>query len=715
MRLAILLLCSALVFGQSATPPLQLPKAESPAGTASQYFDLGTGTNGRQLGALDILTDIHGVDFGPYLQRVVQNILENWNRIASGSASLRLKLQSKKERIAIEFAVTKEGKVQDTRFATFPVDLEFAHLTRASVADAFPPLPDDFTGPYLRLRFRVYYNLDSADLTADQISQNQDYGAGTGAHGRQLGALDILSDTQGVDFGPYLQRMVKDVRENWYHLIPESARTKKGKLAIEFAIKKDGKVADMRLIATSGDVGLDRPAWGSITASNPFPPLPSEFTGPYLALRFRFYYPDKADLNDLKTADLIRTGNEARQNGHYDLAIDLLKRAIEADARSNRAWDLLGLAYFDDGQDGLAINAFQKQIEVNPLDGSAFNDLGRVYLRQRKYDEADKWFKKQIEVQPLEEYAHANLGISLLEQHKYEDAIPELEKAASIRPNNATPQLNLGQAYLNLGQDEKAMAAFDKALTIAATPPVWNNIAYRLSLKKSHLDRAQQYAESAVSATAANLPTLSLEKLNRRDLGNVFALAIYWDTLGWVAFAGGKLDIAERYVSAAWQLGGDAEEADHLGQIYEKRENKSEAAHLYALAMNARRPEPETRSRLAALVGDGEVDAAIEKYRNEQLQARTLHLSNTPAVNGRADFFVLLSPGQGTTVTVESTSFVSGDENLKVLADSLHSAKFTQQFPDPSVKIVRRGTLDCKAAAECTFLLALPVDVKSVN
>ena len=56
-------------------------------------------------------------------------------------------------------------------------------------------------------------------------------------------------------------------------------------------------VADMRLVASSGDVALDRPAWGSITASNPFPPLPSEFTGPYLALRFRFYYnPDKADL-----------------------------------------------------------------------------------------------------------------------------------------------------------------------------------------------------------------------------------------------------------------------------------------------------------------------------------------------------------------------------------------------------------------------------------
>jgi TonB family protein len=127
--------------------------------------------------------------------------------------------------------------------------------------------------------------------------QEGDFGLGTAAHGRQLGALDILSDTQGVDFAPYLQRILQDVKQNWYLLIPESAAMKKGKLAIEFAITKDGQVAGMKLIASSGDVALDRPAWGSITNSNPFPPLPSEFNGQYLALRFRFYYnPEKGEI-----------------------------------------------------------------------------------------------------------------------------------------------------------------------------------------------------------------------------------------------------------------------------------------------------------------------------------------------------------------------------------------------------------------------------------
>jgi outer membrane biosynthesis protein TonB len=105
-----------------------------------------------------------------------------------------------------------------------------------------------------------------------------------------MGNVDILSDTQGVDFGPFVKSMELKVKDNWYKLIPKSADSRKGKLAIEFAISKDGKIAAMCLVATSGDVNLDRPAWGGITKSNPFPSLPSAFTGPYLAVRFRFYY-----------------------------------------------------------------------------------------------------------------------------------------------------------------------------------------------------------------------------------------------------------------------------------------------------------------------------------------------------------------------------------------------------------------------------------------
>jgi len=125
--------------------------------------------------------------------------------------------------------------------------------------------------------------------SADQKNQNQDHGS-IHARGNQEGSVEILSDTQGVDFKPYIKRIVQNVRENWYHLIPECAEMMKGKLVIEFRITKDGHVVDMRLVESSHAAQLDRAAWGSIVGSNPYPPLPSEFTGQYLALRFRFSY-----------------------------------------------------------------------------------------------------------------------------------------------------------------------------------------------------------------------------------------------------------------------------------------------------------------------------------------------------------------------------------------------------------------------------------------
>ncbi len=142
---------------------------------------------------------------------------------------------------------------------------------------------------------------ESAARRASGMGGGADYGGlGGGGRGSSVqGNLEILSDTMGVDFGPYLQRVLHDVRLNWYNLIPEVARPplmKRGKVSIEFAILKDGSVAGMKLDGPSGDVSLDRAAWGGITASNPFPPLPNEFGGQYLALVFHFYYnPDRHD------------------------------------------------------------------------------------------------------------------------------------------------------------------------------------------------------------------------------------------------------------------------------------------------------------------------------------------------------------------------------------------------------------------------------------
>ena len=127
-------------------------------------------------------------------------------------------------------------------------------------------------------------------------SSQETAGNGSPKAGRSAAAssdVDILSDTRGVDFGPYVKQVIQSTRGAWLKVIPEFVRPpqdKQGRVGIRFKIDAMGRVSGMILEYPSGDVGLDRAAWGGITGASPYPPLPTEFTGPYLELRLGFFY-----------------------------------------------------------------------------------------------------------------------------------------------------------------------------------------------------------------------------------------------------------------------------------------------------------------------------------------------------------------------------------------------------------------------------------------
>jgi tetratricopeptide (TPR) repeat protein/transglutaminase-like putative cysteine protease len=420
---------------------------------------------------------------------------------------------------------------------------------------------------------------------------------------------------------------------------------------------------------------------------------------------------------DMKADDLVESGRAAMNSGNLALAIQLLKKATEVEPKNKYAWNILGAAYLGMRQNDDAVAALNKQIEINPYDEYAYNALGHAYWQERKYDEAVVAFNKQIEINPLDKSAHAGLGAMYSEWHKYAEAAAELEKAASLLPDNPELQVSLGDAYLNLGQDDKALATFDHAVEISATPLVWNNIAYQLSLKKTHLDRAQQYAESAVSATSAALRNLTLDRLTPQELPLVPSLIAYWDTLGWVYFTEGNLDKAEKYVAAAWGLGQHGEVGDHLGQIYEREGKKDRALSTYELAATGLRPIPETHERIDALVkNDVKLNEAAKNGKPDLQSLRTIDLGKAKET-GTAEFFVLLSGGAGTPAKAEAVKFVSGDEKLKIFTDALRTAEYRLTFPDDApLKILRRGILTCSATTgNCTFVLMLPDDVRTVD
>jgi len=111
----------------------------------------------------------------------------------------------------------------------------------------------------------------------------------SGQHGQSPLAGDrgmgvqILSDTQGVDFTDYIRKLLVTVQRNWEHAMPESARMGDyGVVFISFQINPDGSVRapDPTLERSSGEKALDDAAMVAIHASSPFKSLPSKFHGP---------------------------------------------------------------------------------------------------------------------------------------------------------------------------------------------------------------------------------------------------------------------------------------------------------------------------------------------------------------------------------------------------------------------------------------------------
>jgi hypothetical protein len=112
--------------------------------------------------------------------------------------------------------------------------------------------------------------------------------------GAGAGGVQILSDTQGIDFSSWLRRWYFETEHTWDPLIPDEVNPpilKSGAVQIRFKVLPNGRIMEgsMVLEGRSGDSGLDRAAWGALTGSN-YPPLPHDFHGPYLELRAIFLY-----------------------------------------------------------------------------------------------------------------------------------------------------------------------------------------------------------------------------------------------------------------------------------------------------------------------------------------------------------------------------------------------------------------------------------------
>jgi tetratricopeptide (TPR) repeat protein len=412
-----------------------------------------------------------------------------------------------------------------------------------------------------------------------------------------------------------------------------------------------------------------------------------------------------------KTEELEEAAYNALQARKFKLAADLYTQVTEKDPKRAGAWNNLGRAYMAMMQLDKAVSAYNKALDVNAYDEFAYNNLASAYELQQDYEKAKDAYRKQIEINPLDAYAHSNLGRLLLRDGNNQEAVKELERARGIKPDDALASQQLGEAYLNLGQADKAMAAFDKALENSPTPMMWNNVAYVLAKSKQKLDKALEYAQSAVSTTETQLRNVPKEQAEWQGRAISASLGSYWDTLGWVYFAQGDMKNAEKYMFAAWQHSQHGEVADHLGQLYEKQGDKQKAIDYYAMALAAPEGVPDTRKRLETLVGVKQANELTAKKKKELAQMRTTKLAWPQQQDGNADVLLTFGRNGG----VEQVQFLTGEKEFSPKSGDLKAVKLPMEFPDQTTQgFVHKASLSCSKTAGCSMIVQ-PADARTMG
>jgi hypothetical protein len=126
-----------------------------------------------------------------------------------------------------------------------------------------------------------------------QARSNVPYHPATG-----VGA-NIVSPTDGVDFSPYLRKLVASVRSNWIATMPESVYLgAHGEVHISFTIERNGSVRPEDIHIDSDNSGKD---FGdvckrTILNASPYEPLPDAYHHDSMQVRFGFFFNTKPPL-----------------------------------------------------------------------------------------------------------------------------------------------------------------------------------------------------------------------------------------------------------------------------------------------------------------------------------------------------------------------------------------------------------------------------------
>lgn len=156
---------------------------------------------------------------------------------------------------------------------------------------------------------------------------------------------------------------------------------------------------------------------------------------------------------------LYYLGRTKYNENRFDEAVAIFRKCLQADPKSVKAEDNLGLSLEGLGRTEDAVAAYRKAIDLDAAapqkDAGPYLDLGTVLVTGNRDSGAVPYLRRALQIAPADVRVHRQLGKAYLHLNQLDQAKAELEKSVQLAPDDAPTHFLLVQVYRKLGLHDK--------------------------------------------------------------------------------------------------------------------------------------------------------------------------------------------------------------------------------------------------------------------
>ena len=254
----------------------------------------------------------------------------------------------------------------------------------------------------------------------------------------------------------------------------------------------------------------------------------------------------------------------------YEEAAERFEEILLQSPESDKIRFYLGAVYEELARWNLAQQNYEKVPASSTYYVDAVVHEAQIEHKQKSLASAIEIVEKAVDVRSDQAPLYAYLASLFDEAKQYTKAEKMLLDATQKFPKNAQLQFFLGSIYDRLGKTDKLTTQMRKVLDLDPEhAQAMNYLAYVLADKNIDLAEAEHLARTALDLQPQDPYVL--------------------DTMGWVFFKQGKMDLSVQYLEAAYKLRSDeAVIVEHLADAYFKMQmiQKAEAYYIKSMELS---------------------------------------------------------------------------------------------------------------------------------